>query len=128
MTAQIAACPDIKFALAGYSQGGGVVSRAAASLPPALAERVVAVALYGAGDGTRIAAALKSKTIANCAPGDFVSRIFKSSWMLTVLRLVQMVARALGMCLTMIKGPFGMIARQNTSSKHSRALRWDRKR
>ncbi len=78
MTAQIAACPDIKFALAGYSQGGGVVSRAAANLTPALVSRVVAVALYGAGDGTRIAAALRNRTIANCAPGDFVSRILKS--------------------------------------------------
>jgi cutinase len=73
MAAQIKACPDIKFALAGYSQGGGVVTRAVANLPANLAERVVAIALYGAGDGTRVKDTLKEKTIANCAPGDFVS-------------------------------------------------------
>jgi hypothetical protein len=79
MEAQIKACPDIKFALAGYSQGGGVANRAAAKLTPALAERVVAIALYGAGNGSSMIASLKGRTIANCAPGDFVSLIFKRS-------------------------------------------------
>jgi len=71
MQAQINACPDIKFALAGYSQGGGVVTRSIATLTPSLAERVVAVALYGAGNGTLVKDPLKERTIANCAPGDF---------------------------------------------------------
>jgi cutinase len=73
MTAQIKACPDIKFALAGYSQGGGVVIRSVATLPANLVERVVAVALYGATDGSQVKDPLKDRTIANCAPGDFVS-------------------------------------------------------
>jgi predicted esterase len=73
MEAQIKACPDIKFVLSGYSQGGMVVTRTIATLAPNLAERVVAVALYGAGNGTSIKDPLKDRTIANCAPGDFVS-------------------------------------------------------
>jgi Cutinase len=74
MQAQIKACPDIKFALAGYSQGGGVVQRSIASaLTLDLIARVVAVALYGAGNGTLVKDPLKERTIANCARGDFVS-------------------------------------------------------
>lgn len=66
-------CPDEKFALAGYSQGGRVVTLATAKLSPDLAQRVLAVVLYGAGNGTAIQGALKDRTLANCAPGDFVS-------------------------------------------------------
>jgi pimeloyl-ACP methyl ester carboxylesterase len=79
MRAQIKACPGIKFALAGYSQGGGVVTRSIATLPADLAERVVAVALYGSGDGSLVKDPLKERTIANCAPGDFVSRSWQNS-------------------------------------------------
>jgi hypothetical protein len=49
------------------------VTRSVATLPANLAERVVAIALYGAGDGSRVKDPLKDRTIANCAPGDFVS-------------------------------------------------------
>jgi hypothetical protein len=73
MEAQIKACPDIKFVLSGYSQGGGVITRSVATLPANLAQKVIAIALYGAGDGSRVKDSLKEKTIANCAPGDFVS-------------------------------------------------------
>jgi pimeloyl-ACP methyl ester carboxylesterase len=75
MEAQIIACPDIKFALAGYSQGGSVVSLATATLPANLTERIVAVAMYGSGDGSSIVESLRERTIANCALGDFVSFI-----------------------------------------------------
>jgi type IV secretory pathway VirJ component len=66
-------CPDEKFALAGYSQGGMVVQSALAKIPAQLRQKVIAVALYGAGDGSKVNAAFKSKTVANCARGDFVS-------------------------------------------------------
>jgi alpha-beta hydrolase superfamily lysophospholipase len=73
MDAQIKACPDIKFALVGYSQGGSVVSLATATMPSNLTEKVVAVVMYGSGDGSTIIGSLRNVTIANCAPGDFVS-------------------------------------------------------
>jgi len=63
-------CPDEKFALAGYSQGGRVVTLAAAKLSEDLAPKVLAVVLYGAGNGTAIKGPLKDRTLANCAPGD----------------------------------------------------------
>jgi cutinase len=71
---QTVECPDEKFALVGYSQGGGVVYRAATLLKakPELANKVLAVVLYGASDGTQLA--LPPKTVlANCARGDIVS-------------------------------------------------------
>jgi len=73
MEAQIKACADIKFALVGYSQGGSVISLATATMPSNLTEKTVAVVLYGSGDGSLIVGSLRNRTIANCAPGDFVS-------------------------------------------------------
>lgn len=58
--------------MAGYSQGGMVIQGALASIPAEIKDKVVAVVLYGAGDGSSVNAAYKEKTIANCAPGDFV--------------------------------------------------------
>jgi hypothetical protein len=49
-----------------------VVSSAAPKIPAELRQRVVAIAIYGAGTGTG-SADIKQKTIANCAPGDMVS-------------------------------------------------------
>lgn len=74
------ACPDEKFALVGYSQGGMIMTSAAPKLSAAAAEKVLAVVLYGAGDGSSVTAAIKKKVLANCAPGDFVSfsNIFSS--------------------------------------------------
>lgn len=71
IAAQAKACPDAKFALAGYSQGGMVTLQAAGKLSKELQDKVVAVVLYGSGDGSQVTAGLKAKTIANCAPGDF---------------------------------------------------------
>jgi pimeloyl-ACP methyl ester carboxylesterase len=76
LTTQSAACPTQKFALVGYSQGGGVVSSAAPTLPPALRSKVIAYVLYGAGDGSTprpggsIPPDVKAKTLANCAVND----------------------------------------------------------
>jgi hypothetical protein len=71
---QIKECPGEKFALVGYSQGGLVVMRAASLLKakPELAANIVAVVLYGAGDGTSVALP-QSLVLANCARGDMVS-------------------------------------------------------
>jgi pimeloyl-ACP methyl ester carboxylesterase len=66
-------CPDMKFALTGYSQGGMVVTSAAAKLPARLADKVLAMVIFGAGEQSSVKGPLKDRTLANCAPGDFVS-------------------------------------------------------
>lgn len=56
------------------------------SLTPELTARVVAVALYGAGNGTLVKGPLKESTIANCARGDFVSvRTFPNDFLISRL-------------------------------------------
>ncbi len=72
VTNQAKECPKQKFALVGYSQGGMVVSAAAPKIPTDLREKVVALVLYGAGDGNGKTGAappadIKQKTLANCA-------------------------------------------------------------
>jgi len=64
-------CPDEKFALVGYSQGGMVVTSATALLKakPELAAKVLAVVLYGAGNGSTIGLP-QTTLLANCARGD----------------------------------------------------------
>jgi len=71
LTKQSAACPNQKYVLVGYSQGGMVVSSSLSGIPAAIQPKVIAVVLYGAGDGGNVNSAFKSKTYANCAPGDF---------------------------------------------------------
>jgi len=77
VTNQSKECPKQKFALVGYSQGGGVVSSAAPKIPQELRSKVVALVLYGAGKGdagragsAAPPAEIKAITLANCAPGD----------------------------------------------------------
>jgi cutinase len=75
VTNQSKECPKQKFALVGYSQGGMVVSAAAPKIPKDLQQKVVAVVLYGAGDGNAktgaaASADIKQKTMANCAVND----------------------------------------------------------
>jgi hypothetical protein len=50
-----------------------VVSGALKQIPAEYQDKVVAVVLYGAGDGSGVAKAYYDKALANCAPGDFVS-------------------------------------------------------
>jgi len=64
-------CPETRFALSGYSQGGMVVTSAAAKLPARLAEKVLAMVIFGAGEASSVKGPLKDRTLANCAPGDF---------------------------------------------------------
>lgn len=70
LEAQSQACPEEKFALVGYSQGGMVVTSAVPKIPAALQKKVLAIVLYGAGEGTNTGT-LQKITLANCAPGDF---------------------------------------------------------
>lgn len=69
IAAQMKECPDEKFALVGYSQGGRVMSMATKNMTAELAKNVVAVVLYGAGEGKETGA-LAGATLANCAQGD----------------------------------------------------------
>jgi len=64
-------CPDEKFVLAGYSQGGMVVSSTLSKIPEDLTHKIIAIVLYGAGDGKSLSQPLGTKALANCAPGDF---------------------------------------------------------
>jgi hypothetical protein len=69
---QTKSCPGTKFALVGYSQGGMVAYGASSVLTstyPELAKNVVAIVLYGAGNGTQITLP-QSQVLANCARGD----------------------------------------------------------
>jgi len=68
---QATACPKEKFALVGYSQGGMVVSGSLKQIPAEHQDKVVAIILYGAGDGSGVAKTYYNKALANCAPGDF---------------------------------------------------------
>jgi len=51
VTTKAKECPKMKFALVGYSQGGGVVSSAFPRIPQELRGNIVAMVLYGAGKG-----------------------------------------------------------------------------
>ena len=67
-------CPNMKFALVGYSQGGMVVSSAFGKIPIDLHPKVVAMVLYGSGKGdVSKSTEISQKTLANCAPNDMVS-------------------------------------------------------
>jgi hypothetical protein len=50
-----------------------VVSGALKQIPAQYQDKIVAVVLYGAGDGSGVATTYYNKALANCAPGDFVS-------------------------------------------------------
>ncbi|KAF2670969.1 alpha/beta-hydrolase [Microthyrium microscopicum] len=73
LKAQAQECPDEKFVLAGYSQGGSVVMGALSSVPADLRDKVIAVALYGPMGGVSgLSSTFKNKTITNCAVGDII--------------------------------------------------------
>jgi len=68
IASQMKDCPNERFALVGYSQGGGVISRAAELLSADQLSKIDAVVTYGA-KGT-FPKALQAKRLNNCAPGD----------------------------------------------------------
>jgi len=71
LTKENSECPNQKYVLVGYSQGGMVVQSSLGTIPNDIQPKVVAVVLYGSGDGSMVSSSYKSKTLANCAPGDF---------------------------------------------------------
>jgi len=68
IASQMKECPGERFALVGYSQGGGVISGAAQMLTAEQIEKIDAIVTYGA-KGT-FPAELQKKWLNNCAPGD----------------------------------------------------------
>jgi cutinase len=77
---QAAACPQEKFALVGYSQGASVMHQAAARIPAAIQERVVAMVMFGdpgLKSASKFPALLQGRTLENCAVGDYVSGVKK---------------------------------------------------
>jgi len=101
ITSQIAACPQQKFALVGYSQGARVVRKGANLLSEAAQDKIVATAVYGdSGDwkgAPKFPAKLLPRSKINCATKDVVciydkipnlikeanknkTELFESSW------------------------------------------------
>lgn len=83
------ACPDTRFVLAGYSQGAGVMDVATTELPPSIADRVAAVALFGGprssfadtlspGPLPTVGSAFVTKTLELCVPNDPIC--FEGGW------------------------------------------------
>ena len=68
-SSQMKECPDERFALVGYSQGGGVISAVSKRFTPEQIDKIDAVVTYGSGGS--FPPALQKKWLNNCAPGDF---------------------------------------------------------
>lgn len=78
----VAACPNTKIVLGGYSQGAAVTELSTAAMPPLVADHVAAVALFGRPSSAyseslvggvalpTIAAPYAAKTIDLCLPDD----------------------------------------------------------
>jgi cutinase len=74
-------CPNTRLVLGGYSQGAGVIDLATTALPPPVADRVAAAALFGGprssfadslspGPLPAVAPQFVAKTIDQCVPND----------------------------------------------------------
>lgn len=82
LQAMLANCPNTKVVLGGYSQGAAVAELSTSAMPPRLADRVAAVALFGNPSSAfssmlsggvplpTIAPLYAAKTIDLCIPGD----------------------------------------------------------
>jgi cutinase len=78
----VASCPNTKVVLGGYSQGATVINLSSTQMPPSVADRVAAVALFGeptsgfssmlwgGGPLPAISPLYGGKTISLCAPDD----------------------------------------------------------
>jgi hypothetical protein len=73
MEQQASACPGMKFAMGGHSQGGFVTTGAIPKLPKNILSRVVAVAMFGA---PACPASVRDRCISYCQSGDSVSIYF----------------------------------------------------
>ncbi|KAI9170730.1 cutinase-like protein [Paramyrothecium foliicola] len=66
-------CPRQTFALVGYSQGAGVMHRAAGDIPRSLYPKIKALVMFGdpsVKTGTSFPSELQPKVLQNCATGD----------------------------------------------------------
>jgi alpha-beta hydrolase superfamily lysophospholipase len=70
MEQQAAACPGMKFAMGGHSQGGFVTTGAIPKLPKNILSRVVAVTMFGS---PACPASVRDRCISYCQSGDSVS-------------------------------------------------------
>jgi predicted esterase len=68
-----AECPNMKFAVIGYSQGGMIAASGLAAIPKNLQEKVIAVVLYAPFGGASPPAAFQNRYLQHCASGDPVS-------------------------------------------------------
>jgi hypothetical protein len=66
-------CPNMQFAVMGYSVGGAIVANGLNRIPKDLRSRVKAVVLYAPFGGASAPSDFKSRTLRNCAAGDSVS-------------------------------------------------------
>lgn len=87
--ARAAECPSTRMVLGGYSQGAGVMDVTTTDLPPAVADHVAAVALFGGprssfadslspGPLPRVGLPYAAKTIDLCVPNDPIC--FEGGW------------------------------------------------
>jgi len=63
-------CPGMKFAVVGYSQGGGVANNGLGKIPANAKENVLAVVLYAPFMGSSPPKDFAARTLQNCATGD----------------------------------------------------------
>jgi hypothetical protein len=74
---KVAACPDMKFVVTGYSQGGGVASSGLSNVVKnGNANAVIAVVMYAPFGGAAPPKEFLNRTLQNCASGDPVSLHF----------------------------------------------------
>jgi hypothetical protein len=106
-----------------------VVQGSLSSIPAEIKDKIVGIVLYGAGDGSTVSAAYRDRTIANCAPGDFVSyqeNDLPVGLKLNFLdRLAQILVVAQVTFHTMTSKLSGMTARLRTLLPLTRARVWD---
>lgn len=71
VSAALAACPDTKLVMAGYSQGGQLVHNAAKLLPAATMAKVNSVVIFGdPDDGEAVTGVSAAQTKVICHAGD----------------------------------------------------------
>jgi len=63
-------CPNMKFAVIGYSQGGMIAASGLGGIPKNLADKVIAVVFYAPFGGATPPAEYKGKYLQHCASGD----------------------------------------------------------
>jgi alpha-beta hydrolase superfamily lysophospholipase len=66
-------CPNMQFAVMGYSVGGGIAASGLKQIPQGVRSRVKAVVLYAPFGGASAPSDFRGRTLKNCAKGDSVS-------------------------------------------------------